>query len=145
MHNYKRVLIALELIPESDELLIQKAQGLVVPGASQPYLAHAVEHMSNYGAAYGVSAGVDVEEALLDEAKKSMAKVATKYNIPEDHQIVKVGPAKFLILEEAEKHHVDLIVVGSHGRHGVRLLLGSTSNAILHGAKCDVLAVRVKE
>jgi universal stress protein A len=38
-----------------------------------------------------------------------------------------------------------LIVVGSHGRHGVRLLLGSTANGILHHAKCDVLAVRIKE
>ena len=37
----------------------------------------------------------------------------------------------------------DLIVVGSHGRHGLALLLGSTANGVLHGATCDVLAVRV--
>ena len=37
----------------------------------------------------------------------------------------------------------DLIVVGSHGRHGIALLLGSTANGVLHGAPCDVLAVRV--
>jgi len=34
-------------------------------------------------------------------------------------------------------------VVGSHGRHGLALLLGSTANGVLHGASCDVLAVRV--
>jgi universal stress protein A len=38
---------------------------------------------------------------------------------------------------------MDLIIIGSHGRHGIRILLGSTANAILHSAKCDVLAVRV--
>ena len=43
----------------------------------------------------------------------------------------------------AEESDVDLIVVGSHGRHGLALILGSTSTSILHGAKCDVLAVRV--
>ncbi|BBI62758.1 hypothetical protein HSBAA_40640 [Vreelandella sulfidaeris] len=43
----------------------------------------------------------------------------------------------------AEEHGVDLIVVGSHGRHGFALLLGSTSTGVLHGAQCDVLAVRV--
>jgi universal stress protein A len=37
----------------------------------------------------------------------------------------------------------DLIIVGSHGRHGFALLLGSTANGVLHGAKCDVLAMRV--
>ena len=35
------------------------------------------------------------------------------------------------------------IVVGSHGRHGLALLLGSTASGVLHGAKCDVLAVRI--
>ena len=37
----------------------------------------------------------------------------------------------------------DVIVVGSHGRHGIALLLGSTANGVLHGATTDVLAVRV--
>jgi universal stress protein A len=39
---------------------------------------------------------------------------------------------------------VDLIVIGSHGREGIQRLLGSTANAVLHGAPCDVLAVRIK-
>jgi universal stress protein A len=38
---------------------------------------------------------------------------------------------------------VDLVVVGSYGRHGLQLLLGSTANGVLHLAACDVLAVRV--
>ena len=45
--------------------------------------------------------------------------------------------------KEAQKLNADLIVVGSAGRHGMRLLLGSTANAVLHSAECDVLAVRV--
>lgn len=44
----------------------------------------------------------------------------------------------------AKEQRCDLIVVGSHGRHGLALLLGSTANDILHGAPCDVLAVRLK-
>ena len=40
---------------------------------------------------------------------------------------------------------VDLIVVGSHGRHGLALLLGSTADAVLHHAKCDVMAVRLQD
>jgi universal stress protein A len=37
----------------------------------------------------------------------------------------------------------DLIVVGSHARWGLALLLGSTTDGVMHGADCDVLAVKV--
>ncbi len=145
MKSYHKILVALELNPECDQHLLEKAQELVAQEQADLYVIHAVEHLSNYGAAYGVSAGIDVEEMLLKEAKESMSEVGSRLQIPQDHQIVKVGPAKFIILEEADRVGIDLIVVGSHGRHGVRLLLGSTANAVLHGAKCDVLAVRVRQ
>ena len=37
----------------------------------------------------------------------------------------------------------DLIVLGSHARWGLALLLGSTTDGVMHGADCDVLAVKV--
>jgi len=43
----------------------------------------------------------------------------------------------------ANDNNVDLIIVGSHGRHGISLILGSTATGVLHGSQCDVLAVRV--
>ncbi|MBD3646240.1 MAG: universal stress protein, partial [Pseudomonadales bacterium] len=45
----------------------------------------------------------------------------------------------------AEKQDIDRIVLGTHGQHGLQLLLGSTANSVLHGVSCDVLAVRVKD
>jgi len=44
----------------------------------------------------------------------------------------------------AEKINADLIVLGTHGRHGLGLMLGSTANAVLHGAPCNVLTVMVR-
>ena len=49
------------------------------------------------------------------------------------------------IINIADQEQVDLIIVGSHGRHGLALLLGSTANSVLHHAKCDVMAVRLVE
>ncbi len=143
MGKYKTAVVALELNSDSDQRLLDITKELIEGGTSV-YLVHAVEHMSSYGAAYGVSAGVDVEEVLLEEAKKNMLAITESLSLPADKGIVKIGPAKFLILEEAATVTADVIVVGSHGRHGVRLLLGSTANAILHGAKCDVLAIRLR-
>ncbi len=54
-----------------------------------------------------------------------------------------VGRPGSEIRRQAEENDADLIVIGSHGRHGIQLLLGSTANSVLHGAACDVLAVRI--
>jgi nucleotide-binding universal stress UspA family protein len=54
--------------------------------------------------------------------------------------IVRHGPPVYVILEEAEKVRADFIIMGSHG-HGrlYDLLVGSTANGVLRGAKCGVL------
>lgn len=145
MTEYNHILLAVELETDCDDFPIQRALALSKEFNAKLSLIHAVEHMSSYGAAYGIAAGADIEEMLLENAKEAMSKLGKKFGVPENEQIIKIGPAKLVILEQAEELKADLIIVGSHGRHGVRLLLGSTANAILHGAKCDVLAIRIKE
>jgi nucleotide-binding universal stress UspA family protein len=54
-----------------------------------------------------------------------------------------LGPAKAVILEEAENWEADLIVLGSHGyRVWERFFLGSVSRAVVSHAKCSVEVVR---
>lgn len=144
MRKYAKLLLAVELESSCDDLPTLRAKELASIFQADLYLLHAMEHLSSYGAAYGVAAGADLEEMLLDDARDKMADLAKRLAIPEEKQLIKMGPAKSIILEEADKLGIDLIIVGSHGRHGIRLLLGSTANAVLHGAKCDVLAVRIK-
>lgn len=143
MSNYKNILLALALEPESDSHVIAKAKEFAASFGSTLWVMHAVEYLSSYGAAYGVAAGIDVDAVLKTEAEQLMTKIITDLGIPATQGAVLDGPAKQMILSEAERTHADLIIVGSHGRHGVQLLLGSTANAILHSAHCDVLAVRV--
>ncbi len=145
MKEYNHIVLAVELDTGCDTVPAKKAVSLAKEFGAKLTLVHAVEHMTSYGAAYGIVAGADIEEMLLESAKEAMAKLGQELGVPEGNQIIKVGPAKFVILEEVEELNADLIVVGSHGRHGVRLLLGSTANAVLHGAKCDVLAVRIPD
>ncbi|HEV7402896.1 MAG TPA: universal stress protein [Chthoniobacteraceae bacterium] len=52
------------------------------------------------------------------------------------------GPLTDKVLQQAEEHHADLIVMGSHG-HGAlyHLLVGSVTAGVVRGAKCPVLVV----
>lgn len=56
---------------------------------------------------------------------------------------VAVGAPEQILIEEAKEWNADLVVVGSHGRgFWGRMLLGSTTDALVHHAPCSVLVVR---
>ncbi len=47
------------------------------------------------------------------------------------------------IVQYAEKHQIDLLVIGTHGRTGFRrILLGSVAERVVRAAPCPVLTVR---
>lgn len=142
---YQKILLAVELIPENDEVLLSRAVQVAKENNAELFVVHVIEHLSNYGAAYGISAGIDIESMLKEEAEKLMVKYGQQLNVDRQHQFIELGPAKYGIVEKAKDIGADLIIVGSHGRHGVGLLLGSTANGVLHNAPCDVLAIRTPE
>ena len=84
-----------------------------------------------------------VQDQLHDTAKIQLARLAASLDVPPDRCHLVFGRPETEIHLLAEQIEADLIVVGSHGRHGLALLLGSTSTGVLHGSPCDVLAVRV--
>jgi nucleotide-binding universal stress UspA family protein len=62
--------------------------------------------------------------------------------VSESISVLLDGP-KAVILAEAEKIGADLIVVGSHGHHGIeRFLLGSVSEGVALHARCSVEVIR---
>jgi len=85
----------------------------------------------------------DIEDTRRDAARISLEKLQKDLDLMVAEVLVEEGPVKSEILRVAKENNIDLIVIGSHGRHGIGLLLGSTANAVLHGAPCDVLSVRV--
>jgi universal stress protein A len=145
MKEYKHVVIAVDLHPNCDNRVVERGMALAKANGAAISIVHAVEHINAYGVAEAYSAVLDVEAQLLDDARKELAKLGDKLGIPTASQYLEVGAPKSVILAKVEELKADLIVVGSHGRHGFQLLLGSTADAVLHNANCDVLAVRVRE
>jgi len=142
--KYQHILLAIDLHPNCDKTTAAKAVAIAEGFEAKLSVVHAIEHISAYGIAQAYPTVLDLEEQIVNDAREELAKLAQSWKIKPANQYIEVGPPKFIILAKAEEVKADLIVVGSHGRHGLGLLLGSTANAVLHGALCDVLAVRVK-
>lgn len=86
--------------------------------------------------------GGSFEEEALREAAAWLDTLAAEHGL-EAEKVTVIGSPAHEIRSRAQDAGADLIVVGSHGRHGLGRLLGSTANGVLHGVPCDVLVVRV--
>ncbi len=74
--------------------------------------------------------------ALLDQAKRAGVRTRTL--------LVEGVPAESLV-RAARSKHADVLVVGTHGRTGLRrLLLGSVAARVVAIARCPVLTVRAR-
>lgn len=146
MNNYQHILLAADFSEHGDSIA-QKARYLANKYQAKLSIIHIVDNLPITDAAYGpvIPFDIDLNEELMNAAKKRLSELGKSLAIPEDRQFLEMGNAKLEIVTTAEEQHVDLIVVGSHGRHGLALLLGSTANGVLHHAKCDVLAVRLQD
>lgn len=149
MTNYKTVLVAIDL-DGSPEQVLAKVKTIVGPSTATHLLTVPFDPTYFYTSYAGAGGFLqDASMPLKDQAEvaslEHLQKLRKECDLNEATPMVVFGRAAPVITEEAERLGADLIVVGSHGRHGVRLLLGSTANAVLHHAKCDVLAVRIRE
>ncbi len=143
MAHYKHILVGIDLSEEA-HAVAGRAHALSESFGAQLSLLHVIEPLSF---AYGGDIPMDlssVQEEIQQQAHSQLKAFAQQYKVAEDHQHITLGRAEVEIHRLAEQQDVDLVVVGSHGRSGLALLLGSTANGVLHGAGCDVLAVRVQ-
>ncbi len=143
MAHYKHILVGIDLSEEA-HAVDSRAHALSESFGSQLSMLHVIEPLSF---AYGGDIPMDlssVQEEIQQQAHSQLRAFAQQYKVSEDNQYITLGRAEVEIHRLAEQQNVDLVVVGSHGRSGLALLLGSTANGVLHGAGCDVLAVRVQ-
>ena len=142
MSEYQRILVAIDLSEDSTPVL-QRGRAMATHNNAEFHLIHVIEPLSF---AYGGDIPMDfsgIQEEIHQQATQQMRRFAASHDVDAQHQHIVLGKPEVEIHATAEKFGIDLIVVGSHGRHGFALLMGSTANGVLHGANCDVLAVRV--
>jgi universal stress protein A len=146
MSAYRHILAAIDFGPDNIQV-IERAAALAQSHEAQLSLIHVVEFLHiDLANELVLPQDIELEAQLVKTARKKLAEMAQGIRLTNPlGQWVEMGSTKQEILRVAKEQKIDLIVIGSHGRHGLSRLLGSTANAILHGAPCDVLSVRIRE
>ena len=147
MTIYNHILVAIDFSATADHVL-SKALDIAQDNKTKLSQLHVVEYQPPIDYLNDSLLNLDwvtEEKAMLDHAKNSMQQFAKKHGLKNAGLEVESGTPKWVISQFVEQHQCDLVVLGSHGRHGISLLLGSTANAVLHAMPCDVLTVKIEE
>lgn len=148
---YQRILVPVDGSPTSERGL-QEAIRLALLTHASLRLIHVIDEMSFMLGidAYGYAAG-----ELLDLLRKDGTEILQQASATVRAQGVPVDSVLYenldktvqqRIIAEAEMWKADLIVIGTHGRRGVRrLVLGSSAEGVLRTSPVPVLLVRAPE
>ena len=140
MDSYQNILVALDLFFDHKPILDRALD--IAQSSSQISLIY-VTSPQIYLESYGLGIGTDFVNDNQETAKATLLELAKTYHIPDEQVYAPIGSAVDEIHLLSESVKADLIVMGTHGQSGLKLLLGSTANGVLHGVKCDVLAIKI--
>lgn len=144
---YRRILVPVDGSPTSN-LGIREALKVSKEQHSKLHLVHVVDElvvMSSVDAIFPID---DVISALKESGKKVLEKskaMVERAGGAADTVLLERfgGRAADSIVAEAKKWRADLIVLGTHGRRGVRrIVLGSDAEEVVRSSPVPVLLVR---
>jgi universal stress protein A len=142
MPVYRRILLIVDLTDDSLPIA-RRAQDIAAALGAEIELLHVVELIPLEPVGESLMPSVQIEDELLERADARLAALAAELGVPQAHRQVELGNVKSDIVRVARERGTDLIILGSRERHGLSILVNFTEDTVLHGAPCDVLAVRV--
>jgi universal stress protein A len=145
MIDYKSILLAVDL-SHDDEQVINKAQRIADQYGSRISIIHVLDNIPMPDTAYGTEIPLyeGLNDELLNVKKTRLSQIGEGLGLDSSRVRMVWGLPHQEIIRMAGEESTDLIIVGSHGRHGIALLLGSTASGVLHHSPCDVLAIRLR-
>ncbi len=141
---YQHILLAVDYSVHSGAIA-RRAKDLAEKYQAKLSVIHVLDNIPMPDTGYGTVIPLDEDSGydLLEAEKARFVQIGDQLDIAQANRWLIWGTPKQEIVRFAERESIDLIVVGSHGRHGLALLLGSTANSVLHYAGCDVMAIRL--
>ncbi len=128
--KFKAEIILLQVVKQTPPVPLVEPAGIVNPVATQTIIEAA-----------------QIQNTLrLKEAERYLRRQAKKFtarNIPASHAVIIGNPVE-TIIKYLHKQHIDLVVMTTHGRSGLkRAIIGSVADAVVRSAGAPVLVVRI--
>jgi len=152
INAYQHILVAVDFEQESEVVVARAAQLSRLLDARLTllhvveYIPPAVESMYlGYSGEIALPDTKDLEDELMEFSKSQMSQLGEQLGVPEADRLIRVGATGRTIDTVAAELEVDLVIVGSRGRHGLLGLFGDTAESVLRRATCDLLCVKIHE
>ena len=149
MKLYRKILVPVDGSATSVRGLREAAR-LAKSQNATVVLMHVVDEFMAYSNPEAAYFAADVAKAMLADGRRVLAKAkaqAQALGVKAKAVLLERvgGPAANAIVREAKREGCDLIVIGTHGRRGVRrLVLGSDAELVVRNSPVPVLLVRAK-
>lgn len=138
------VLFATDFSPATDAAF-SYATALADRYGSKLYVAHVI-NLDSFDLLESESVRVSIQQAR-DEAERKITQLLAPLGLPGDRYQVMIteGAISEALVDIIQRHHIDLAVLGTHGRRAFKkLLLGSVAEEVFRMAPCPVLTVGPK-
>lgn len=128
-----------------NDQIIDAAVKLAGQCAAALELVHVYDWVAVYAQDMGVGVlplSVGIYEVLGEAQFEAFAALAERHGVPPERRHFIEGTPLSCICDFATAHRTDVIVMGTVQHKGLKKLLGSTAEQLLHRAPCSVLAIK---
>ncbi len=149
---YQHIIVAVDFSPHSEKATYRAMQLTEQSGAHLTMLT-VVDDMEFYSAylepmdmnaitqPYDPEITASLAASAHTMAEDNLRKLVEKTQAKGIQTEISIGSPSSSIISYAEATNCDLLVMGTHGRHGLSRLLGSTAHSVQNHARCEVLMV----
>jgi len=142
MASFRKILVATDFSPDAAQA-ITVATDLARACGSEILLVHVCQ-MPAYSFANGAMyiPTPELVSDILRDANRGLAGIKERIHDVAVETVRLEGDPASEIVRLAEEQHADLVVMGTHGRRGIRrLIAGSVAEHVVRTAPCPVLTV----
>ena len=144
MSTFKHILFPVDLA-EGSEKLVPHVLTMVEKFNASLHVLFVVRVFQYFTNIYVPNPSIDVfESELVDGARKKMDEFITSHfsHLSETQSEVILGDPSDVIIDYVEKHNIDMVIMGTHGRKGLdRVIFGSVAERVIKFAHLPVLVI----